>query len=57
MKMTTNKTNKKSTGVYLDVEMIESIKALAKKNGMSTNETMAQLLTISLEEVGEANNA
>ena len=55
--LTTKKTIKKSTGLYLEVDLIDKITALAIENDMSINETMVQLLVIALKKVnGEVND-
>jgi hypothetical protein len=53
LKLTTQKSKKVSTGVYIDDRLFNDIKSIAEANGLSVNETMAQLLYKGIEKAKE----
>lgn len=53
VKLTTQKSKKVSTGVYIEDSLFNEIKYIAEANGLSVNETMAQLLHKGIEKAKE----
>ena len=53
MKLHSTKTEKKSTGVYLEVAILEEIAKVATHNNMSTNEAITQLIKLGMEKAKE----
>lgn len=54
IKLTTAKSQKKTTGVYIDIDMLQEIAEIAESNKLSVNETMTQLISLGLEKAKES---
>jgi macrodomain Ter protein organizer (MatP/YcbG family) len=50
------KTAKTTTGIYLEVALLDKLNTIAKKNKLSISETMVQLIELGMEKAGELNN-
>lgn len=50
------KTAKTTTGIYLEVTLLDKLGAIANKNSLSISETMVQLIELGMEKAGETNN-
>ena len=48
MKFTSRKPVKRSTGIYVEVEILDRINGIAKENKLTPNEIISQLLIMGL---------
>jgi|TARA_R110000796_G_scaffold127783_1_gene243230 hypothetical protein len=53
IKLSNKKTSKTTTGIYLEVALLEQLNSIAKDNGLSVSETMVQLIVLGLEKAGD----
>ena len=49
IKLNNKKTSKTTTGIYMEVSLLEALNTIAKNNGLSVSETMVQLIYLGLE--------
>ena len=49
IKLNNKKTPKTTTGIYMDVALLEQLTKIAKDNEISVSETMVQILHLGLE--------
>jgi len=53
IKLSNKKTSKTTTGIYLEVALLEQLNSIAKDNGLSVSETMVQLIVLGLKKAGD----
>jgi len=53
IKLKNEKKSKTTTGIYIEVELLERLGDIAKNNGLSMSETMVQLINLGLEKAGD----